>query len=254
MSRVRILAATLALAVLVAGASSTAKAGACGVGNIGAETCLYYGGDFNGVNGLFNDINYAGSLTGIVYDNVLVGSGGWNVNSIFTNNLFLGTSYVQSYYEIRSGVSPGNGGTLLYSGLSPASQAYYNGQNGFGLYGFTWETDGLNIHLNPGQYWISDTPISYLGNGLTYESTTSGAGCVNCSAHQANNAYFNSSGFGYYFAPTSAVCTSFAPCSNFSFGVGGSSGGQVTPEPASLMLFGSGLLGLGGVIRRRLGK
>ncbi|MGD0694553.1 MAG: PEP-CTERM sorting domain-containing protein [Terriglobia bacterium] len=29
---------------------------------------------------------------------------------------------------------------------------------------------------------------------------------------------------------------------------------QATPEPTSLMLFGSGLLGLGGVIRRRLGK
>lgn len=254
MSKVRILAATLALAVLVAGATSSAKAAACGVGNIGAETCLFYSGDFNGVQGLFNDLGYAGSISGITYDNVLVGAGGWNVQSIFTNNQFVaGTSYIQSYYEVRAGVSPGNGGFVVAAGLSPSSQAFYNGQNAYGLYpGFTWETDGLALHLNPGQYWISDTPIAYNGTGLTYQSTTSGANCINCGAHQANNAYFNSASFGYYFTPTSSVCTSFAPCNNFSFGVGGSQG--TTPEPASLMLFGSGLLGLGGVIRRRLGR
>jgi len=260
MSKVRILAVALALAVLVAGAS-TAKAGNCGVGNLpgGSADCLFYSGDFNGINGLFNDFGYAG-VSGQIYDNVLVGGGGWNVTSVFTNNLFYGTSYINSYWEIRSGMSPGNGGTLIASGvgsyLNGTAQAFYNGQNGFGLYGFTWETDGLSVHLNPGQYWIEDTPVSYHGYGLTYESTTSYSGCVNCSAHQDNNAYWNSPLQGYNWVPPSQICgtaPSFA-CNNFSFGVGGTSGGQVTPEPASLMLFGSGLLGLGGVIRRRLGK
>ena len=36
-----------------------------------------------------------------------------------------------------------------------------------------------------------------------------------------------------------------------SFTIGGGSGGT-TPEPSSLMLFGSGILGLAGVLRRRL--
>jgi hypothetical protein len=32
----------------------------------------------------------------------------------------------------------------------------------------------------------------------------------------------------------------------------GSSGGGTTPEPSSIMLFGSGILGLAGVLRRKL--
>jgi hypothetical protein len=71
---------------------------------------------------------------------------------------------VAMYYEIRSGVSAGNGGTLLFSGTTPSAVqgalpldgSFGTPPTGTGQYG--WYDAGLPvgspIHLDPGTYWV----------------------------------------------------------------------------------------------------
>ncbi|MGD0694536.1 MAG: PEP-CTERM sorting domain-containing protein [Terriglobia bacterium] len=61
--------------------------------------------------------------------------------------------------------------------------------------------------------------------------------------------------FFVYFAQTSYQIPPYEGSVGWYAGYGNTGlSGSTIPEPATLMLFGSGLLGLGGVIRRRLGK
>jgi len=57
-----------------------------------------------------------------------------------------------------------------------------------------------------------------------------------------------------YLAPVCGVTYPGSGTCSEAFDISGSQGAPSTPEPSSLLLFGSGLLGLGGMIRRRLGK
>src|SRR5213075_2552389 len=81
---------------------------------------LWYNGDFNGVNGLANEDNTSlgSGQFASVYDNFIVtDAGGWNVTSAFSDNL-LNTNVTGATWEIRTGVSEGNGGTLIASGMT----------------------------------------------------------------------------------------------------------------------------------------
>jgi hypothetical protein len=62
------------------------------------------------------------------------------------------------------------------------------------------------------------------------------------------------SGVGCHSAgcPSTAYENTLGTIPSEAFTIGGGSGGGTTPEPSSILLFGSGLVGLAGVLRRKL--
>jgi hypothetical protein len=240
MKRVWIIAAVVAALLVLPGLAA-------------ADSTLFYSGDFNGVNGLSNEYNTIVSQSN-VYDNfIITGSSSWTVSGLFTNNLITSLSNFggTAEWEIRSGLSNGFGGTLIASGIS-ADTLTLNGQDGFGLFGAYAQVTGLNVTLAPGQYWISVAPIGNGTGGRSFESTTSFLNCIDCGAHTGDDAFWNSSFFGQNFTQCTGGACGVGPPADFSFGVIGHVNTTQTPEPASLLLLGSGLLGLAGGIRRRM--
>src|SRR5205814_9755995 len=79
----------------------------------------WYNGDFNGVNGLANEDNTSlgSGEYARVYDDFNVTGGGWTVTSVFSDNLE-NTNVTGATWEIRQGISEGNGGTLIASGMT----------------------------------------------------------------------------------------------------------------------------------------
>ncbi len=102
----------------------------------GTSSILWYNGDFNGVNGLANEENTSigsGEFAS-VYDDFNVPSGpGWTVTSVFSDNLS-STNITGATWEIRQGISEGNGGTLIASGttVTPVVTPTFYGIHGRG--------------------------------------------------------------------------------------------------------------------------
>ena len=143
-----------------------------------AETTntMWYNGDFNNVNGLANEKSTT-TAQASVYDNFLVTSAtGWDVTDVFSDNL-LTTNVTGATWEIRSGITPGNGGTLVASGMTLTPTVTATGRSGFGFTEFQVKVSGLSVHLPQlpaGQfYWLNVTPIGD-GTGRSFDSDTSG--------------------------------------------------------------------------------
>ena len=207
---------------------------------------LFYGGDFDpnnpNANGLANenDAVVGGNPYGAATYQNFTNSAQWNVTGLFTNNLNQNTP-TAGYWEIRSGVSEGNGGTLVASGTGAVTNTA-TGRSGFGYTETHNEVDGLNVSLAAGQYWEAVVPVCTACGGRTFNSNTFG---LNSIGTQTNNLqFFNSSFFGanYTNANNEGVFQTF------SAGVVGSA----VPEPSSMIMLGSGLLAAAGAIRRRL--
>jgi PEP-CTERM motif-containing protein len=89
-----------------------------------------------------------------------------------------------------------------------------------------------DVHLSAGTYWLNLNSATTAGGDPVYWDENSGVGC-------------GSSG-----CPSSASGSAVGTIPSESFTILGSGGGS-TPEPSSLALFGSGILGLGGLLRKR---
>ena len=106
------------------------------------------------------------------------------------------------------------------------------------------------LHLQPGvsasevQYaeWSIFDPSDLMGNSL-FDSTAQNLASNALSA--ANNQQLINSGYFNQF-------TLYIPANDTSSGPQEFIGTATTPEPSSLMLFGSGLIGMAGVVRRKL--
>ena len=117
----------------------------------------------------------------------------------------------------------GAGGTLTNSTLMTTNQY------GYGVY--QANITGLNIDLS-----LLTTGFMTLGNACTSQS-----GCsVSTPIYWDENS-----------GPSSAFENTIGSIPSEQFTLTGS-GGLTTPEPSSIMLFGSGILGLAGVLRRKL--
>jgi hypothetical protein len=197
----------------------------------GPAAVLWYNGDFDGRDGLADEQNTVVSQAS-TYDNFIVPEGpGWNVTSVFTDNL-QNTNVTGATWEIRTGVSVGNGGTIVASGMTTTPVVTPTGRSGFGFTEFMVEVTGLNVNLPAlpaGQfYWLNVTPIGD-GGGRSFNSTTSGANCAGLPCGNDNNSFWNSSFFGANFI-TGTDATGLNPC-DFSMGVNGTLAASPTPTP-----------------------
>jgi hypothetical protein len=201
---------------------------------------LWYNGDFQG--GFVENENNAFS-TSYIYDDFTVPSGGWTINTVWSNNMmFLNDTVTQASWEIRSGVSANNGGTVVASGTGSATQIA-TGRSSNGLVEYTIQVTGLNVILGPGTYWLNVAPKGSANKA--FMSGTTGANAIGQPPGDDDNSFFTTSLLPYYFQPTSAI--PFSIPQDFSMGVGN----NTVPVPPSLLLLGSGLLGLGALRRFR---
>jgi hypothetical protein len=191
---------------------------------------LWYNGDFNGVGYHVNGHNTS-DPPDAVHDDFNVTFPGWELTAIFSDDL-LSTVVTGAIWEIRSGCSVGNTGTLVAAGSTNTPTVTPTGRSGFGYTEYMVEVTGLNLILAPGAYWLSVTPLGN-GTGHSFNTTTSGANCVGTPCGNDGQSWFDSVG------PFDTR--------DFSMGVIGS----VIPEPGTLTLLICGVGALLIAVRRR---
>jgi hypothetical protein len=197
-----------------------------------ASPVVFYGGDWDAVNGLAAQVNGSPVNDSRVYDNFTLATA-MNIDSVFGNfvdNTSGNTSSV--FWEIRSGMSVGNGGTVLFGGTTAGTRTVMGS-----IVNYTANISPVT--LGPGNYWLSIEVNG--GDAQTFIGTTSGRNGVGGPLSDGNSLW-DSSFFGQSFSSTSAALG--AP-GDFSMGITGT---QVVPEPASLAVLGLGAVAL---LRRR---
>jgi len=234
-------AALLALALTAALALNTTANAQAPPGS------LWYDGDFNGVDALANERNTLVSQAAVYDDFNVTAPLGWHVTAVFSDNLITSDTVITAAdWEIRTGISEGNAGTLVTGGTTGSPVVTLTGRSGFGYTEYMVEVTGLNVFLPmlpSGQhYWLNVTPVGN-GTGRSHNSTTSGFNCVGTPCGNDDNAFFNSTTFGYYFTNTGNLGFPY----DFSDGVIGT----VVPEPATVALLTCGLGALLIIARRR---
>jgi hypothetical protein len=148
-----------------------------------------------------------------------------------------GLNVTSAHWEIRTGVSAGNGGTLLFSGDTTPTVTP-TGRADFGYYEYNVDV-AVSFDLAPGNYWMSVVPVS-ADLGRSYNSNTFGLNAVG--THTLNADFFDSINFGASFGNAN----NWGSFSTFSSGVIGS-----VPEPLSLSIFGIGLAAFGALRRAK---
>ncbi len=204
---------------------------------------LFYGGDFNPSfwysDSLSNENDAAvhGDPYGsAVYQNFIIPDGQtWSVTALFSNDIMT-ISPTSAYWEIRTGVSEGNGGNLLASGAGTDS---YQLKGAYDEY--TNTVRGMNLRLGPGMYWFTVVPEAPGQQGRSSNTNTFGQNAIGTEI--PDEQYLNSPFYGYNF--TNADNLSIFP--RFSSGIIGTA----VPEPASMVTLASGLIAVAEVVRRR---
>jgi hypothetical protein len=203
--------------------------------------CLYYGGDFNydnpNANGVSNETDIAVPAGGTtpkygaaVYSNFQVPTGQtWNVTGLLVNVLSVtgGGSPELAYWEIRQGVSSGNGGTLVASGTGPDSFKP-TGRHGIALNEYTVKVYiPAGVILSSGTYFMIVVPQCITSNqncpaARYFITDVEDIPPMNGRGSQLwDDAFFNSGFFGANFEPTwgsTGACGGLG-CNRFSAGV-----------------------------------
>lgn len=217
--------------------------------NAQCALCIFYGGDLDlsdpNQNGLANenDAIVGGNPYGAAtYQNFTL-SATSTATGLFTNNLS-GLNPSTGYWEIRTGVSEGNGGTLVASGTGTMTQTP-TGRSDFGLIEYHDEVDNLSLVLSGGtQYWMAVVPNDPNNANRSFNSNTDGLNGIG--TQTSGQQFWNSAYFGANFTNTNHE----GAFSTFSSGVIGLG----VPEPSTVITFVSGLAAVAGVIRRRFAR
>ena len=222
----------------------------------GCPGCYFYGGDIDlndpNANGLANENdaivpttvlspNYgAATFQNFEADNI-------KVTGLFTNN-FSDLNPTSAYWEIRTGVSQGNGGKLFASGTASGANFTHTAtsRSDFGYVEYKDWASGLNINLTPGTYWFAVVPQDTTTFGRSFNSNAN-TGLNEVGNEISGQQFFNSAFFGAKFDNAN----NWGVFNTFSSGVYDDPlYGDSAPEPSSLILLGSGLVGVAGAVRR----
>jgi hypothetical protein len=127
-----------------------------------------------------------------------------------------------------------NSGTVFGSGTASGANLsdWFISTNQFGYDIDKISVTGLSVGVNAGTYWLNLQNAAVPSGDPVFWDENSGQGC---------------SGNG---CPSSASESSVGTIASEAFTIHGGSLGL--PEPSSILLFGSGILGLAGVARRKL--
>jgi len=155
---------------------------------------LWYNGDADNIgfnaNGFLAVSDCESFFKGHIYDDFVVSSpNGWHVTSIYHNEDVGGAGsfgFLSAYgasWEIRQGMSDGNPGTLIASGVTYTPIVTDIGN---GIYKVL--VDGLDLTLAPGTYWLNVTPI---GQGYTNgTAATAGINCIGSPCGNDQNSFY----------------------------------------------------------------
>jgi hypothetical protein len=130
------------------------------------------------------------------YEPFVVPSGGWTVLGVYSNDsLYLPDQgkVTQASWVVRAGVSPGNGGTVVASGIGDATSTL----NSNGRYRIA--VDGLQVQLTAGAYWLSVAPIA--AEAQAYVCETAGVGSSGVAPGTTGAALWDSPTSKLVFAP-----------------------------------------------------
>jgi len=155
-----------------------------------------------------------------VYDEFVVPSGGWTVTGVFSNNLLYNAPpTTQASWEIRSGLAANDGGTVIASGVSPATQTYDSVLRAYRI-----QVDGLQVQLAAGDYQLSVVPAG-TASGQSYVCQTQGQDAIGSPA--GNGKAFRSSD------PALFALISAADGTNLNFSQGVLISGKLLPLPST---------------------
>jgi PEP-CTERM motif len=229
------LCVVLAVVPALAGTDNNCQAPGCG-------GWTYDNGPINGTTDAWT-INF-----GYIVSDTFVAAGSVNVFS-FGVWEFPGDTMSSVQWSITSGE---NGGTLYGSGTASGSNLSdrFLSTNQYGYDIDLITARGLNVSLSSGaKYWLNLQNAAVPSGDPVYWDENSGGGyfpgCVRCFVRTCKGTGCPSQ------ASESAIGT--IPSESFTIASGfDSSGPSGTPEPSSILLFGSGVLGLIGLLRRKL--
>jgi hypothetical protein len=221
----------------LAGNNVTSPMAPSGVPPTLCDPCIFYGGDFNPFDQ--NAVGYSDENTLLIpasstYGNFNVFSGSTVTVTGIVFNVQADANFdpLTASYDVRTGVTEGNGGTSIASGTVNATVAA-TGRNFFGLNEYTVAV-GLSapLAIGPGAYWFNVTPSCT--NGAQDGSCSVGRFFVSNSTQRTNNVFggaqgnyqmfFNSAFFGFTWANWCDPSLGLRPnqCDALSFGLMGS--------------------------------
>ena len=126
-----------------------------------------------------------------------------------------------------------NGGTMYGGGTASVTQQFIS-QNAYGYWEYEVSVTGLSVALSAGTYWLNLQNAVVSNGDPVYWDENSGVGCQSPGC------------------PSQASESALGTIPSESFDITGTSGGGTTPEPGSIILFVSGILGMSGMLRERI--